>query len=36
MDKMATFCVKFLAENLTKVDGLTSGRVARSSYRVLV
>ena len=35
MDKKATFGVKFLAENLTKVDGLTSERVNRSSYRVL-
>ena len=35
VDKKATFRVKFLTENFTKVDGLTSGRVNRLSYRVL-
>jgi len=35
VDKKATFGVKFPAEKLTKVDGLTSGRVNRLSYRVL-
>jgi len=35
VDKKATFGVKFPAEKLTKVDELTSERVARSSYRVL-
>ena len=35
VDKKATFRVKFLTENFIKVDGLTSGRVNRLSYRVL-
>ena len=35
MDRKATFGVKVLAKEITKVDGLTSERVNCSSYRVL-